>query len=72
MKSSRGGIRTPDPLINSQLLYQLSYSGRDPRRVGEVAVKVVARPRPLKREVPYCALVESAPIRAGQPPPNAL
>ena len=26
--SSRGGTRTPDPVINSHLLYQLSYSGR--------------------------------------------
>ena len=25
---SRGGTRTPDPVINSHLLYQLSYSGR--------------------------------------------
>ena len=27
-QSSRGGTRTPDPVINSHLLYQLSYSGR--------------------------------------------
>src|SRR5215469_14153881 len=26
--SSRGGTRTPDPAVNSRLLYQLSYSGR--------------------------------------------
>ena len=26
-KSSRGGTRTPDPVINSHLLYHLSYSG---------------------------------------------
>ena len=26
-ESSRGGTRTPDPVINSHLLYQLSYSG---------------------------------------------
>ena len=26
-QSSRGGTRTPDPVINSHLLYQLSYSG---------------------------------------------
>jgi hypothetical protein len=26
--SSRGGTRTPDPVINSHLLYQLSYSGK--------------------------------------------
>ena len=25
---SRGGTRTPDPVINSHLLYQLSYSGK--------------------------------------------
>ena len=27
-RSSRGRTRTCDPLINSQLLYQLSYSGK--------------------------------------------
>jgi hypothetical protein len=27
--SSRGGTRTPDPPVNSRLLYQLSYSGLD-------------------------------------------
>jgi hypothetical protein len=27
---SRGGTRTPDPVINSHLLYHLSYSGRSP------------------------------------------
>src|SRR5690348_2834174 len=30
--SSRGGTRTPDPVINSHLLYQLSYSGRGAAR----------------------------------------
>jgi hypothetical protein len=28
MGDSRGGTRTPDPVINSHLLYQLSYSGK--------------------------------------------
>src|SRR3712207_6532895 len=28
-RSSRGGTRTPDPAVNSRLLYQLSYSGPD-------------------------------------------
>src|SRR2546422_490741 len=28
LRSSRGGTRTPDPPVNSRLLYQLSYSGR--------------------------------------------
>jgi hypothetical protein len=28
LRSSRGGTRTPDPVINSHLLYQLSYSGK--------------------------------------------
>jgi hypothetical protein len=28
LASSRGGTRTPDPAVNSRLLYQLSYSGR--------------------------------------------
>ena len=27
-RNSRGGTRTPDPVINSHLLYQLSYSGK--------------------------------------------
>src|SRR5439155_14710954 len=27
-ESSRGGTRTPDPPVNSRLLYQLSYSGK--------------------------------------------
>src|SRR3989442_13642181 len=27
VESSRGGTRTPDPPVNSRLLYQLSYSG---------------------------------------------
>ena len=27
-ENSRGGTRTPDPVINSHLLYQLSYSGK--------------------------------------------
>ena len=26
-ENSRGGTRTPDPTVNSRLLYQLSYSG---------------------------------------------
>src|SRR4051794_12262197 len=29
--SSRGGTRTPDPVINSHLLYHLSYSGIAPQ-----------------------------------------
>jgi hypothetical protein len=29
VRSSRGRTRTCDPVINSHLLYQLSYSGRD-------------------------------------------
>src|SRR5574342_1303701 len=28
-RSSRGGTRTPDPPVNSRLLYQLRYSGLD-------------------------------------------
>ncbi len=28
VRHSRGGTRTPDPVINSHLLYQLSYSGK--------------------------------------------
>src|SRR2546427_2745710 len=27
-RDSRGGTRTPDPAVNSRLLYQLSYSGK--------------------------------------------
>ncbi len=29
---SRGGTRTPDPVINSHLLYHLSYSGMNHER----------------------------------------
>ena len=29
--SSRGGTRTPDTVINSHLLYHLSYSGMSPK-----------------------------------------
>ncbi len=28
LANSGGGTRTPDPTVNSRLLYQLSYSGR--------------------------------------------
>ena len=30
-ENSRGGTRTPDPPVNSRLLYRLSYSGPQPR-----------------------------------------
>ena len=36
--SSRGRTRTCDPLINSQLLYQLSYSGRVRRCGGRISL----------------------------------
>jgi hypothetical protein len=39
--NSRGGTRTPDPLINSQLLYRLSYSGMLRRADHSRRVKVV-------------------------------
>src|SRR5690606_27084113 len=40
---SRGGTRTPDPLINSQLLYRLSYSGPTrPRGLPLASDKVVS------------------------------
>jgi hypothetical protein len=48
---SRGGTRTPDPLINSQLLYRLSYSGktlrRGARRGGKVAIREMGGKRVL-------------------------
>jgi hypothetical protein len=31
---SRGGTRTPDPVINSHLLYHLSYSGMVSKGIG--------------------------------------
>src|SRR5512146_2703999 len=43
-RNSRGRTRTCDPLINSQLLYQLSYSGK--RR--ETGGKLASPPLPLK------------------------
>ena len=40
LRSSRGGTRTPDPVVNSHLLYQLSYSGSRVRiMAGPVRVK---------------------------------
>ena len=36
---SRGGTRTPDPVINSHLLYHLSYSGRA-RKLGDISYMV--------------------------------
>src|SRR5690349_15046133 len=37
---SGGGTRTPDPAVNSRLLYRLSYSGRWGRRVPRRALLV--------------------------------
>ncbi len=47
-EDSRGGTRTPDPVINSHLLYQLSYSGWR----GRTAEKLLARPRTSNRPPP--------------------
>jgi hypothetical protein len=41
--SSRGGTRTPDPVINSHLLYQLSYSGKTRLGHQRRGVKLVGR-----------------------------
>jgi hypothetical protein len=51
--NSRGGTRTPDPVINSHLLYQLSYSGL-------IAAKKLAARHPLGND-------ETCPLRAGLP-----
>src|SRR5579863_917307 len=49
--SSRGGTRTPDPAVNSRLLYQLSYSGRINkvrigRKTGQASPRALRPPRP--------------------------
>jgi hypothetical protein len=41
--SSRGGTRTPDPVINSHLLYQLSYSGLSERTKTSEAARYARR-----------------------------
>ena len=49
--NSRGGTRTPDPVINSHLLYQLSYSGKlngvelNRRTARTQAIGTATRPR---------------------------
>ena len=45
--SSRGGTRTPDPVINSHLLYHLSYSGIAPK---------ISRSRRLNQPIHYHAM----------------
>jgi hypothetical protein len=57
-RSSRGGTRTPDPVINSHLLYQLSYSGLSDRiapmcrRERPSAAEKLAASRPVSNDVP--------------------
>jgi hypothetical protein len=54
--NSRGGTRTPDPVINSHLLYQLSYSGRILRGIDMPLVpggKLVRTPMAGNRHVPH-------------------
>ena len=48
--SSRGGTRTPDPVINSHLLYQLSYSGSAAR--GRLTAGRGKRKRPFDARGP--------------------
>src|SRR3977135_3461615 len=45
--SSRGGTRTPDPVVNSHLLYHLSYSGIAPE---------ISRSLPLNQPIPISDL----------------
>src|ERR1700738_4031204 len=57
--SSRGGTRTPDPVINSHLLYHLSYSGiamkisHSDDRNQPTRVPSSARVTPLQSSVRY-------------------
>src|SRR6476646_2910158 len=39
--SSRGGTRTPDPVINSHLLYHLSYSGSAQKNIGHEGLNAI-------------------------------
>ena len=39
--NSRGGTRTPDPVINSHLLYHLSYSGTAPKNIGHEGLNAI-------------------------------
>ncbi len=48
-RNSRGGTRTPDPVINSHLLYQLSYSGR---RTSNGGCNFAMGPAGVKSEAP--------------------
>ncbi len=41
--SSRGGTRTPDPVINSHLLYHLSYSGSTQQAKNDTRESQLAR-----------------------------
>jgi hypothetical protein len=38
---SRGGTRTPDPVINSHLLYHLSYSGSAHKNIGHEGLDAI-------------------------------
>ena len=40
LRNSRGGTRTPDPPVNSRLLYQLSYSGMSAAQISLVPVQL--------------------------------
>ncbi len=67
--SSRGGTRTPDPVINSHLLYQLSYSGSSPMRLSfyrpSAGAKLAVRPR-LGNEDSAVYRVDSSVSRRGR------
>ncbi len=71
--NSRGGTRTPDPVINSHLLYQLSYSGSSmawscsflrtvgrPKTSGASAVRQRGLQRSTESTRPLRAAAESA------------
>ena len=64
---SRSWTRTNDPLINSQLLYQLSYSGMSTARscVARICVPCARRAGPRGSRVPTAALLRAALRSAG-------
>ena len=60
MQNSGGGIRTPDPTVNSRLLYQLSYSGMQKRHSPRNSFRPSASPPVRQRRQ---SLIPPQPLR---------
>jgi hypothetical protein len=64
LRDSRGRTRTCDPLINSQLLYQLSYSGRCARQApGPTQTRTNLAASDNSVKLGPCRLTPTGPIR---------